>query len=46
VCNLDADGAEVELDAAPRELLLANGEPRTAGTTVTVPGECFAVLRV
>ncbi|MFF8763828.1 malto-oligosyltrehalose trehalohydrolase [Nocardiopsis dassonvillei] len=46
VCNLDADGAEVELDAVPRELLLANGEPRTAGSTVTVPGECFAVLRV
>jgi maltooligosyltrehalose trehalohydrolase len=46
VCNLDSERAGVELDAAPRELLLANGEPGTTGTTVDMPGECFAVLRV
>ncbi|OOC53738.1 MULTISPECIES: malto-oligosyltrehalose trehalohydrolase [Nocardiopsis] len=46
VCNLGADGAEVELDAAPRELLLASGRPVITGTTVDVPGESFAVLRV
>ena len=46
VCNLDSVDAEVELDAAPSELLLANGRPRTTGATVTLPGECFAVVRV
>ncbi|MEE2040039.1 malto-oligosyltrehalose trehalohydrolase [Nocardiopsis sp. CT-R113] len=46
VVNLDPGDADVELDAAPRELLLANGYPKVSGTTVAVPGECFAVLRV
>ncbi|WP_285730729.1 malto-oligosyltrehalose trehalohydrolase [Nocardiopsis sp. ATB16-24] len=46
VCNLDSVDAEVELDAAPSELLLANGRPRTTGATVTLPGECFALMRV
>ncbi len=46
VCNLDSADAEVELDSVPSELLLANGRPRTTGATVTLPGECFAVMRV
>ncbi|MDT0330158.1 malto-oligosyltrehalose trehalohydrolase [Nocardiopsis lambiniae] len=46
VCNLASDGAEVELDAVPHELLLANGVPEIDGARVAVPGECFAILRV
>ena len=46
VCNLDSADAEVELDSVPSELLLANGRPRTTGAIVTLPGECFAVMRV
>ncbi|MGW8527925.1 malto-oligosyltrehalose trehalohydrolase [Nocardiopsis sp. NPDC055824] len=46
VVNLDPGGAEVALDAAPRELVLANGAARFCGATVALPGECFAVLRV
>ncbi|SHI48506.1 maltooligosyltrehalose trehalohydrolase [Nocardiopsis flavescens] len=46
VCNLSGEPAPVELDAAPREVLLASGAPETDGTRVRVPGECFAVLRV
>ncbi|GAB3697607.1 malto-oligosyltrehalose trehalohydrolase [Nocardiopsis oceani] len=46
VCNLGAEEVEVKLDAAPRELLLANGYPRVDGIAVVVPGEFFAVLRV
>jgi maltooligosyltrehalose trehalohydrolase len=46
VCNLDALDAEIELDAPPRELLLANGRPRVSGARVALPGECFAVLRL
>ncbi|GHC79654.1 malto-oligosyltrehalose trehalohydrolase [Nocardiopsis terrae] len=46
VCNLGAAPARVELDAVPRELLLANGHPGVHGVTVDVPGEFFAVLRV
>lgn len=46
VCNLDADAAEVDLGAVPSELLLTNGEPKSTGATVHVPGECFALLRV
>ncbi len=46
VCNLGADGARVELDDVPRELLLANGSPGIDGTTVNAPGEFFAILRV
>ncbi|RKS09003.1 maltooligosyl trehalose hydrolase [Nocardiopsis sp. Huas11] len=46
VCNLDPVGAEIELDAPPRELLFANGRPRVHGTQVDLPGECFAVLRL
>ncbi|WP_026119174.1 malto-oligosyltrehalose trehalohydrolase [Nocardiopsis ganjiahuensis] len=46
VCNLGAEVTRVELDAVPRELLLANGSPGIDGTSATVPGEFFAVLRV
>lgn len=46
VCNLDTEGAEVELDAAPRELLLTYGSPEPTGATIGMPGESFAVLRV
>ncbi|MBE2997486.1 malto-oligosyltrehalose trehalohydrolase [Nocardiopsis sp. HNM0947] len=46
LCNLGEGPAEIELDAAPVELLAANGHPRISGTTVGVPGEFFAVVRV
>ncbi|MFL1375873.1 MULTISPECIES: malto-oligosyltrehalose trehalohydrolase [unclassified Nocardiopsis] len=46
VCNLDAEPAEVELDAVPHELLLAGGVPEIDGGRVRVPGESFAVLRL
>jgi maltooligosyltrehalose trehalohydrolase len=46
VCNLDAVDTEIELDAPPRELLLANGRPRVSGARVALPGECFAILRL
>ncbi|WP_160050251.1 MULTISPECIES: malto-oligosyltrehalose trehalohydrolase [unclassified Nocardiopsis] len=46
VCNLDAEEAEVELDAEPRELLLSSDGPGFTGGAVTLPGFSFAVLRL
>ncbi len=46
VCNLSEEQTVVELDAAPRELLLANGYPRIDGAALDVPGEFFAIVRV
>ncbi|MCY9783523.1 malto-oligosyltrehalose trehalohydrolase [Nocardiopsis sp. EMB25] len=46
VCNLDGADAAVEVDAPPREVVLATGEPRTSGSAVTLSGESFAIVRV
>ena len=46
VCNLGLEETRMELDAAPREVLLAGGAPRVDGAAVSVAGESFAVLRV
>ncbi|MBR8744082.1 malto-oligosyltrehalose trehalohydrolase [Nocardiopsis sp. MG754419] len=46
VCNLAATEARMELDAPPRELLLANGYAHIQDTGIDTPGEFFAILRV
>ncbi|WP_028647609.1 malto-oligosyltrehalose trehalohydrolase [Nocardiopsis sp. CNT312] len=46
VCNLSAEAADVEVDAPPREVLLATGAPRAGDGSVKVPGESFALLRL
>ncbi|PWV55211.1 malto-oligosyltrehalose trehalohydrolase [Nocardiopsis sp. L17-MgMaSL7] len=45
VCNLGAEETKVELTAQPREVLLEQGRTRVSGSTVTLPGAAFAVLR-